>query len=153
MSWYVIRTKSRQEARAVFNLENQDFKVYCPWLIRKNTQREALFTGYLFVQVDAFERSYASLRSTRGVLSILKFGETWSTVDDEFIDYLKSNENKHCGVPLFKPQQEVIFKDGPFKGIEAVYLCANGEERAMVLISILNRLQKILVEEHLLQAV
>lgn len=153
MSWYVIRTKSRQEARAVSNLENQNFQVYCPWLIRKNGQREALFTGYLFVQVETFDRSYNSLRSTRGVLSVLKFGEHWSTVDDELIEYLKSNERDHRGVPLFRPQQEVIFQDGPFKGIEAVYLCANGEERAMVLITVLNRRQKMVVQESLLKAV
>lgn len=37
-----------------------------------------------------------------GVLLILKFGEIWLMVDDEFIDYLKLNENKYCGVFLFK---------------------------------------------------
>lgn len=153
MSWYVLRTKPRQEARAIINLENQQFEVYCPWLIRKNGQREALFAGYVFVRVEAFERSYSSLRSTRGVLTIVKFGEHWSTVDDSLIDFLKSNERHHQGVPLFRREQAVIIQDGPFKGIEAVYLCASGEARAMVLIDILHRKQKLLIEEQLLKAV
>ena len=153
MCWYVLRTKPRQEARAITNLENQQFEVYCPWLIRKNGKEEALFPGYLFVRLSAFERSYSSLYNTRGVLNIVKFGEHWPTVNDTLIEFLKSHEGQRKGISLFKKEQAVVIQAGPFRGIEAVYLCANGESRAMVLIEILHRKQKLLIEEQMLKAI
>ena len=153
MSWYVLKTRPRQEDRAVTHLENQSFIVYCPWLIRKDGSREPLFTGYMFIQLDQFAESFHKVRSTRGVQNIIRYGEWWATAEDEFIDYLKFKENGYRNVPLFTRDQHVVFTDGPFKGFEAIYVCANGEQRAMVLLTILNRRQTIVVEENLLRAV
>lgn len=153
MAWYVIKTKSRQESRALTHLENQGLEAYCPWLVRKNGRREALFTGYLFIHLECLATHFAAIRSTRGVSKILKFGDWWARVDQPFIDYLKYKENGYRDVPVFEQNQEVVFKDGPFKGVEAVYLCANGEERAMVLLTVLGRKQSVVVEERLLKAV
>lgn len=152
MTWYVIKTKSRQEARAVTHLENQDLDVYCPWLVRKNGRREALFTGYLFISLDCLATHFASIRSTRGVMGMLKFGDWWARVDEKFVEYLKYKENGYRNMPLFEQNQEVVFKDGPFKNLEAIYLCASGEERAMVLLTLLGRKQTLVVEESLLKA-
>lgn len=153
MSWYVLKTRPRQEDRAITHLENQSFTVYCPWLTHKDGSREPLFTGYMFIQLDQFAESFHKVRSTRGVQNIIRYGEWWATADSEFIDYLKYRENGYRNVPLFQRDQAVVFKDGPFKGIEAIYLCANGEQRAMVLLTILNRRQTLVVEENLLKAV
>lgn len=153
MSWYVLKTKPRQENRAVTHLENQSFMVYCPWLIHKDGSREALFTGYMFIRLDQFAESFITVRSTRGVQSIIKYGEWWATADEKFIDYLKFRENGFRQVPLFEHNQEVTFKEGPFKGLEAVYLSTNGKDRAMVMLTILNRRQTMVVDEKLLKAV
>lgn len=153
MSWYVLKTRPRQEDRAVTHLENQSFTVYCPWLIRKDGSREPLFTGYMFIQLDQFAEAFHKVRSTRGVQNIIRYGEWWATAEDQFIDYLKFKENGYRNVPLFTPNQPVVFTDGPFRGFEAIYVCANGEQRAMVLLTILNRRQTIVVEENLLRAV
>lgn len=152
MSWYVIKTKARQEARAVTHLENQNLEVYCPWLIHKNGKREALFTSYLFIHLNCLATHFAAIKSTRGVLKMLKFGDWWAEVDPQFIEYLKYKENGYRDVPLFQADQEVVIKDGPFKGIEAVYLSASGDERAMVLLTILGRKQAITIDERLLKA-
>lgn len=153
MSWYVLKTRPRQEDRAVTHLQNQAFNVYCPWLIRKDGSREALFTGYMFIQLDQFAEAFHKVRSTRGVQTIIRYGDYWATADNEFIDQLKFRENGYRNVPLFSRDQPVQFNDGPFKGIEAIYLCANGDQRAMVMLTILNRRQTLVVEEHLLRAV
>ncbi|NIR92549.1 MAG: hypothetical protein GWO08_02425, partial [Gammaproteobacteria bacterium] len=78
---------------------------------------------------------------------MLKFGDWWAQVDDRFIEYLQFKENGYRDMPLFEPDQEVMIKDGPFKGIEAIYLCANGDERAMVLLTLLGRKQSVVVDE------
>ena len=156
MNWYVLKTKAKQESRAITHLENQSFNVYCPWLIRKDGSREPLFTGYMFIQFesyDLFADAFTSIRSTRGVQTFVKYGEAWARVDQQLIDLLKYRENGYRNVPLFQRDQEVIITDGPFKGIEAVYLCADGEQRALILLTILNRPTAIKVEEKLLRAV
>ena len=153
MSWYVVKTKARQESRAVDHLTNQDLEVYCPWLVRKNGKREALFTSYLFVRMSSLSSHFHTIKNTRGVQKLLKFGDWWAQVDDQFIDYLKFRENGFRDVPLFTRDQEIIIKEGPLKGIEAVYLCADGEERAMVLLTLLGRKQTVVIEESLLKAI
>ncbi|MBA55995.1 MAG: transcription/translation regulatory transformer protein RfaH [Pseudomonadales bacterium] len=153
MSWYVVKTKARQESRAVDHLTNQDLEVYCPWLVRKNGRREALFTSYLFVRLSSLSAHFHTIKNTRGVLKMLKFGEWWAQVDDQFVEYLRFKENGFRGVPIFEPDQEVIIKDGPFKGVEAIYLCADGEARAMVLLTLLGRKQSVVIEESLLKAI
>ncbi len=153
MSWYVVKTKARQEYRAIANLENQAFRVYCPWLTRKDGAREALFAGYVFIELNQFVKSYASVRSTRGVLTVVRFGEHWASVEDDVIEYLKYNEQNYQKVPLFHPNQEVVIKEGPLKGLEAVYLCSSGDERAMVLLTIMHRKQTVKVEEKILTAI
>ncbi len=153
MSWYVLKTKVRQEQRAEAHLQNQDLTTYCPRLVRRSGSVEALFPGYIFINLDCIATHYTSVRSTRGVQTVLKFGDWWATVDDGFIDYLKFKESGYTDVPEFQSNQNVIFKDGPFKDLEAVYLCSNGTDRAMVLLKLLGRKQTIEVEEKLLRAV
>ena len=153
MPWYVLKTKPRQEQRAIDHLQNQAFTVYCPWMVRRDGRREALFTGYLFIQLEQMAESFTRIRSTRGVQAFVKYGEWWATAEATLIEYLKFKENSYRDVPLFRQDQDVVFKDGPFKGIEAVYLCSNGDQRAMVLLTVLNRRQTLVVEEKLLKAV
>jgi transcriptional antiterminator RfaH len=156
MSWYVLKTKPRQEGRAVTHLQNQSITTYCPWLIRKDGSREPLFTSYLFVRFDSpetFAESFVKVRSTRGVQQFVRYGDCWARAEQDLIDQLQYRENGFRAVPLFKRDQEVMIKDGPFKGLEAVYLCADGEQRAMVMLTILNRKTAIKIEEKLLKAV
>lgn len=155
MTWYVLKTKARQESRAITHLENQSHTVYCPWLIRKDGSREPLFTGYMFLQFETeelFAQAFTSVRSTRGVQTFVRYGEDWARADQALIDELKYRENGFRDVPLFQRDQEVLITDGPFKGIEAIYLCADGGERAMIMLTILNRRTAIKVEEKLLKA-
>lgn len=153
MSWYVVKTRARQEERAVTHLENQSLEVYCPRLCRKSGRTEPLFPGYLFVKIQSFERAYANISSTRGVQQVLKFGTHWAQVTDELVVELQQQESTHQAEPDFTRNQPVIFREGPFAGLEAVYLCPDGEQRALVLLGILSRQQQVRVEERFLKAV
>lgn len=153
MAWYVVKTRARQEVRAVTHLENQSLEVYCPHLCRKSGRTEPLFPGYLFVETESFEQTYASISSTRGVQRVLKFGCHWAQVTNELIVELQQQELELQAEPDFICNQRVIFREGPFAGLEAVYLCPDGEQRALVLLGILSRQQQVRVEERLLKAV
>ena len=76
--WYLLKTKSRQEQRACYNLENQGFDAYSPVFYSKicEPKDEVLFPGYLFVHLDRNDLSrYHKIRSTRGILGIVSFNQ------------------------------------------------------------------------------
>ena len=78
MKWFVVRTKARQEGRAMNHLQEQGFKVYCPQIPKYDVLKEVagkqiLFPGYCFV--ESGERSVSSIRSTLGVIALVSF---WS---------------------------------------------------------------------------
>ena len=56
--WAVIETKPSQEKRAKFNLENQGFKVFLPYLSHRKyikgtwqSHNEVMFKNYLFISI------------------------------------------------------------------------------------------------------
>ena len=148
--WYVLKTKSQQELRAVENLQNQGFEPYCPLMKRKNKNRlEPLFPGYIFLLHGQYagDLPWDKVRSTRGVASFIRFGLTPATVSDELVEGLRDQERIMGEQPVFKPGQIVVFKDGPFAELQGIYLCDKGEERCMVLLNILSRDQPVLADQ------
>lgn len=142
--WFVIRTHPRQEDRAVTHLERQSFSMYCPYLARQNGCREVLFPGYVFMySIEGI--SLGTVRSTRGVKNFVRFGERIATVSDELIATIKQQEKLLDGIPVFKEGQLVAFQNGPFAEYRAIYLCNHGEERSIVLLTLLNSTRKIQV--------
>ena len=71
--WYLIKVKSREELRALENLEYQGFEAYCPTYLESG--RDAiLFPGYVFVRLCSKDlERYHKIRSTRGVSRIVTF--------------------------------------------------------------------------------
>ena len=160
MSWYVIHTKPRQEFRAQENLQNQGFEVYLPTISREvirskslAAKPEPLFARYLFIQLDQVHSNWFPIRSTRGVHQILRFGMNTEPVKvpNELLDLIKEQANNFGQVTkkIFESNETVMIQEGPMKGLtgsfQAIQQQANGEIRAMVLIELLGKLQKIKV--------
>ena len=145
--WYLLRSKPRQELRAVENLERQGFTAYCPMLQKKKARVEPLFPGYVFLQHEAFDDNpdYGKVRSTRGVMTFVRFGDEFAKVPEDLLEGVRHQEQSLMGAPAFEAGQMVEFTDGPFAEIQAVYLCDRGEERSVVLLNVLNREQRLVV--------
>lgn len=152
MNWYVIYTKRGQEDRALTNLERQGFVCYLPMLRRQKVARgavgiiqEPLFPRYLFVQLDPSEDNsgWGTVRSTRGVTRLLMFGNAPATVDISLIEALRVREEAAADVPLFIEGERVKITAGAFSGIEGVYLMADGESRALVLVELLQKAARL----------
>lgn len=150
MHWYVIHTKSRQEQRALLNLEQQGYECYLPMLTAEKLHQgkvivveEPLFARYLFIHLDASQsgKSWGPIRSTMGVSRLVTFGTEPAKVDERLIDALRSQKDVLCSQPqqLFAQGERVLIADGSFAGIEAIYQMNNGESRAMVLIELLSK--------------
>lgn len=142
--WFVIRTHPRQEDRATTHLSRQNFCVYCPYFVRKNGCRETLFPGYIFLHYTQ-DTLLGTVRSTRGVKGFVRFGDRVATMSDELVATIKRQEKLLDGMPVFKEGQLVEFKNGPFAQYRAIYLCDSGEERAIVLLNLLNSTRKVKV--------
>jgi transcriptional antiterminator RfaH len=104
---------------------------------------EPLFPRYLFIRLGLGDtaKSWAPIRSTRGVSRLVKFGTEPAKVDDCLIELLKAKESAANDEPvrLFKPGEKVRLMAGPFAGIEGIYQMAEGERRVMVLIELMSK--------------
>jgi transcriptional antiterminator RfaH len=81
--WYVVRCKPREDARAIENLGLQGFEAFSPACLvtrRVGTVRrklsEPMFPGYAFVRLSTTRHDWSVLRSTRGVMQLVRFGAT-----------------------------------------------------------------------------
>jgi len=158
--WYTVYTKPRQEKVALENLQRQQYEVYLPLvcikkLIRKRWQEkiEPLFPRYLFIFVDIDEDDTASIRSTRGVAGLVKFGNRAVPISDQVIDFFKSSGDANTGIipfrdPAIRPGAKITVTTGPLHGVEAIYDADSGEGRAMILIDVLGRINKITVKRN-----
>lgn len=156
-NWFLLYCKGREEQRAVDNLKNQNiesFFVSIPIekIIRgKKVIREVpLFPNYVFVKLDIKNDNFNSVRSTRGVVNFIKCGIEYINVPLSLIDNLKNYHQNQTQV-IFKQNDKLFIKDGPFKGLSAIYQCADGLERSVVLINFLQKKTQIKINNKILK--
>ena len=154
--WYVLKTKARQEKRAMDNLQRQNVECYCPeaWVEKifrgkKSQIIEVLFPGYLFVNFEHPASSIHSVNSTRGVQSFVSFGGAPARVPLALIEQLKgkTKQTKNSLISdLPRKGDKLRVIDGPFNGISVVFCQPNGEARAEVLLKIMNQQVKTSIQ-------
>lgn len=147
--WYLVQCKANQDERAEINLVNQGYTCFRPTHRRERVLqgrarivRESLFPGYLFIQLGSDE-NWSPLRSTRGVLRIVSFGGKPLPVDDAVIAQLYEHDS---GAPVearFACGERVRINEGPFVELEAIFLAMDGEQRVVLLMTLLQREQRI----------
>ncbi|ADJ27606.1 transcription/translation regulatory transformer protein RfaH [Nitrosococcus watsonii] len=160
--WYLIYCKPRQERLAQENLERQSFETYLP-LVRQMRRRayrriatvEPLFPRYLFVHLDAEKDDWGSIRSTIGVISLVRFGAQPAQVPDTLISELQAHDApdgiQNLARPGFQKGQQVLVEEGLLAGHEGIWLTSNGKERAHILLEIMGKQIKTEVNENWLK--
>ncbi len=150
MDWFVVRTKARQESRAMNHLQEQGFKVYCPQIPKDDVLKEvvgkqALFPGYCFVESGG--RSFSCIRSTPGVIALVAFGLEGkpALVNAGVLDEIRSLEAFYGEKsPGLQSGDVVSPTGGPFKGRQGIY-SKRSKDRVEVLLIVLGRQQRVLV--------
>lgn len=156
MYWYLVHTKPRQEVRALENLQQQGYECFLPTVPSERLRRgllnvsdEPLFPRYLFIRLgqDNSARSWAPIRSTKGVSRLVSFGVEPARVDDGLVELLRAQEVSAQAEPvrLFKSGERVRLTEAPFAGIEGIYQIASGERRVIVLIELLSKQVRVQV--------
>jgi transcriptional antiterminator RfaH len=160
MKWHVIHTKVREEFRALENLQAQGFEVFLPTCqVQKKQQgkvqlaTEPLFPRYLFIRLSDVTSNWFSIRSTRGVSQLLRFGTATDPVEisETIVDCLKQRCIKEEPLhELFKPGEMIEITQGPFKGFigffEKLHTLPDGLSRAMLLVEVLGSVQKLKIQ-------
>ncbi|PKH07181.1 transcription/translation regulatory transformer protein RfaH [Moritella sp. Urea-trap-13] len=147
--WYLLYCKGKEELRALTNLKNQGIDSFFPTMkverkVRnKLTSKEVvIFPNYLFVEIDKETANFNSIRSTRGVIDFVKCGANYTKVPVALVAELKvkqlCRDKSADEVTEYNAGEQVIIQEGPFKGIEAIYQCKDGLERAVLLINLIH---------------
>ena len=152
--WYLLTSKPQNDAYAETHLINQGYEVYRPLAkrLRKRRQKvaeviESLFPRYLFIHLDRTSDNWSPIRFTRGVTGFVKFGTNPAVVPDSIIETIKHNEDelsqKAIDLDRFKKGEKVMIESGPYVGLNAVFEAYDGDQRAMILLNMLNTTAKL----------
>jgi len=151
LRWYLIQCKPRQDARALENLERQDFTCYRPMRAvaryrdgRTRADEESLFPGYLFIRLDRLTNNWHAINSTRGVHKIVRFDGYPVPVPDKLIDSIRARLAESLATePYLKPGDRVRIEAGAFAQTEAIFLVDDGDHRVVLLLNILQTEQRL----------
>lgn len=149
--WYVVYCKAREDGRAHGNLERQGFTCYFPTLSveklrngRRIQVQEPLFPRYLFIQLDEVGQNWAPIRSTRGVLRLVRFHDCPVPVNEEIIERIRERlAAERPPVPYLTAGERVCIAEGAFAHLDAIFVASDGEERVVLLMNILQREQTL----------
>lgn len=146
--WYCVRTKPKNE-RLTSQLLRMEvgLPVFCPFIRFERARRtgrtwvtEAMFPGYIFARMD-YPTQGRHVRSIRGVLTIVGFGDAPTVVPEEIVEDLRrevQDEETIVILPHIEIGGEVNVIAGPFQGLRAVVSrVLPARERVAVLLEVL----------------
>jgi transcriptional antiterminator RfaH len=157
--WYVVQTQPHAESKAMGHLIRQDFAVYLPrYLKRRRHARKVdmvaapLFPRYLFVTVDLETQRWRSIQSTTGVSRLVCNGDEPAPVPPAVVEALQGREDAGGFVqlerrPQFAPGERVRVVDGVFADSLGLFEGMADRERVAILLDLLGRKVRILLDE------
>ena len=165
-NWFAVVTKPRQEKIALENLQRKGFECFLPMAGNPYQRRsgkhtciiEPLFPRYLFLSTIAGFQDLAPVRSTRGFITMVRFGTKLSVVSDFIIKALKKLVAHGGGLIRIQPVKieegdKVRIFDGPLAGVSGIVHKRNSEDRVQILLEMLGRPTAVEVDALMLQRV
>jgi transcriptional antiterminator RfaH len=162
--WFAVVTKPRQEQLALEHLQRQSYECFLPMAENPYQRRskkqqqiiEPLFPRYLFLNAIAESQNLAPVRSTQGVVSMVRFGTELAVIPDHIINAIRQRIEVDTGLikiqPVqIKPGDKVRVFDGPLTGVNGIVQEKNSNNRAMILMELLGRPTRVEVDALMLQ--
>ena len=150
--WLIALYKINEVKRVQSNLLNQKFDYYLPKITIKktnsNSREELLFPGYIFINTSL--ENYSTLKYTKGIKNIIKFGDNISSISCEEIEAIKMAEQASKIDPVVSQihlGQDVIIAKGSLKGIIAKVCSLPSKERVGVLLNFLGSIRMVSIPE------
>lgn len=157
-NWYVVQTHPHAESKACFHLERQGYVTYLPRYLkmrrharRVETVQGALFPRYLFVAIDLATQRWHCISSTVGVTRLLCVGEEPAQVPPDVIQKLREREDESGLIrlpadPRFRAGDKVRLLDGAFADCIGLFEGMKDIQRVSVLLDLLGRKVRVLLE-------
>jgi len=165
LQWYVIKTQPKQEVRADCNLKVLSINTFLPMAREPYTNpfsglssfaTRPLFPRYLFAQFDA-GTMLRRVCFTRGVQSVVSFGNGPVSVDDEMIELIQQRVGEDGLVRLYDNLNEgdpVMIDHGPLKDLTGVFQYdIKGTERVAILLTAINYQGRVIVGKDLVRKI
>ena len=115
-----------------------------------------MFPRYLFVRLDSNTDNWAPIRSTLGVVSIVRFGQEPARVPEAFVSYLRGKGDAQgiqtVAIDELKPGMRVRVTEGSLMGYEGIYQARTGHERVIVLLDIMGKVARTAIDRDSLEA-
>ena len=157
--WYVIKTQPKQETRAECNLRAWGINTFYPKISERCTNPftgltsavvKPLFSRYLFAQFDV-NTSYRRVCFTRGVHSVVNFGNGPISVADEIIELIQSRVGEDGLVKLdneLTHGDQVMIDSGPLRHMTGVFQHdIKGTDRVAILLNAISYQGRVIVEK------
>lgn len=119
-------------------------RAYCAWQALSGGRSAVSWLPVLQLPTDSVLHS--KVRSTFGVRGFLRFADQVVTVADAIVEDIRQRITLPASNEVFQPGEAVQFSSGPLKDYQAVFSGYSGEERAIVLISLLGQQNQLLVD-------
>ena len=131
LSWHLVHTKPRGEARSLDNLERQGFEVFLPMISLQKVRRgkltnvtEPMFSRYLFIRTTTMVQDLSLVRSTLGVIQLVRFGTVPAKVPNDWVESMRLQPAVH--EKLFNAGDKLLIGNGMLKGLDAIYVQPDG---------------------------
>jgi transcriptional antiterminator RfaH len=155
MRWFVIHTRSNAEKQALSHLRNQGFTAYLPCYGKRRSHARRIdmiqapvFPRYLFVQMDAEYAPWRAIRSTVGVVDIIRHGDQPVPVPQGVVESIQARED-HNGLVVIADQfhkgEPLRISAGAFRGHTGLFECGGDQARVVVLLELLGRSVRVSV--------
>ena len=164
LHWYVAQTHVHAEFVASRHLNRQGFDVYLPRYLkqrrharRKDIVAAPLFPRYLFVAIDMSAQRWRSINSTTGIVRLISIGDDPVPVPQLVFDALKRREDADGFVrlerrPPFSPGDKVRVLEGTFSDCCGLFEGMSGRERVAILLELLGRKVRVLLNPEIIDA-
>lgn len=148
--WYIVRTQTRAEERAVRHLNNQGFEAYLPRYSKQirharktQTVLRPLFPGYVFVHIDTEHQRWRAINGTVGVIELVQFGDGPKPISAAIIDAIREREDGEGVVSLapdrLKKGDSVRVREGAFADCIALLEEVSDQKRVFLLLDLMGR--------------
>jgi transcriptional antiterminator RfaH len=163
--WYVVHTHPKQEDRACNNLKVLRVPIFNPKIRERRYNQfvnapiyvnKPLFPRYIFARFKINEL-YHKICFTRGICSVVSFGDGPVPIDEELIALIQSNIKEDGFVRIYEeisPGDKVIVGDGPLKNFAGVFVREMADtDRIRILLETVNYQAHIEVERGLVKKI
>lgn len=163
-AWHAVQVHVHAEKKAQIHLCRQGFETYLPLYLKRrrharktDTVAAPLYPSYLFVRFNPSIHRWRSIHSTIGVVRLVCNGDVPAALDGAIIENLKSRENAHGFVqldrrPKFALHDKVRISDGLFADCLGLVEDVSDRDRVVILLNMLGRKVRVLLDEELVVA-